>query len=690
MRRGTLGLVLAIGCVLASGSSAAAAPLGLGSCQTVEGVYRCDGLVRTWDGVPLDTSVVLPSSGATNLPLVAEIHGFGNSKHEYLDPASRAYTGNAYEWAKDGYAVLAYTARGLWGSCGTPESRLANPIDCASGYIHLADSRYEARDTQELIGRLVDEGVADPARIGVTGDSYGGGQTFELAALRNRKMLPDGTLVPWTSPAGTPLSLAAAAPVIPWTSLVGAIAPNGRTLASEVTPPGAQADPVGVFKASIANAILVAAQNATGPGQPVGEPFVPGRPMGFLAPPGADPEADVSGWVARSNMGEPYDDAGAQEIVSMLERFHSPYGIDSSVAPPPLYVGAGFTDDLFPVDETLRFVNRMGAEHPGVPNSLYFGDFGHQRAANKPPDRERLLTDIHEWFDHYLRGIGPSPQTGVTATTQTCPRTEPSEGPFHAATFAGLARGEVRFSSTEPQTALPGGGDPATAAAIDPVGGGGDGCVVTPSADSPGTATYRLPEATGRGYTLIGAPAIEAKLAVSGGAPSETQLNARLWDVEDGNQRLVARGTLRPSGGAADSWELHPNGWHFAEGHVAKLELLSSDSPYARPSNSTFTIGVSDLELRLPTREGSPSTETSIGTTATASPCTGRRVKLKVPRRLHRVRVFANGRRLKLRHRRATLELTGSESVVVRIRGRTAMGKRYQKKRRYRACPAGA
>ncbi len=97
--------------------------------------------------------------------------------------------------------MLTYTARGLWGSCGTPESRAASPVACARGYIHLADARYEARDTQELIGRLVDEGVADPARIGVTGDSYGGGQSMELAALHNRVMLPDGSLEPWRSPA---------------------------------------------------------------------------------------------------------------------------------------------------------------------------------------------------------------------------------------------------------------------------------------------------------------------------------------------------------------------------------------------------------------------------------------------------------------------------------------------------------
>ena len=56
------------------------------------------------------------------------------------------------------------------------------PRGCAAGYIHLADVRYEVRDIQELIGRLVDDGTADRRRIGVTGDSYGGGQSLMLAA----------------------------------------------------------------------------------------------------------------------------------------------------------------------------------------------------------------------------------------------------------------------------------------------------------------------------------------------------------------------------------------------------------------------------------------------------------------------------------------------------------------------------
>jgi dienelactone hydrolase len=596
-----LGLLVVLLALFAFAEPATAAqPLGLTDCAPAEGVYQCSGLVATWDGVPLDTTVTLPAKGAAHLPLVAEIHGFGNSKYEYLDPASTAYTDNAFAWAKAGYAVLTYTARGLWGSCGTPESRAASPAACAKGYIHLADARYEARDTQTLIGELVDDGTADPARLGVTGDSYGGGQSALLAALRNRTMLPDGKLEPWRSAKGTALSLAAAAPVIPWTDLVYAIAPNGRTLTYAIPGPADDVSPVGVFKETFANGIFAAAQFAVGPGQPVGEPFVQGRPMGYLAPAGSDPDANVAGWVARADAGEPYDDGTAKAEVEALGRYHSPYGIDPSVPPPPLFVASGFTDDLFPVDEALRFVNRTRMLHPHVPVALMFGDFGHQRASNKKDVRARLLVRIHAWMDHYLLGKVAA-ETGVEASTQTCPRDAPSGGPFKAPSFTGLSRGEVRFSSADAQSFDEAGGDPQVGAAIDPVAGGGDACATTSAADQSDTATYRLPPSSG--YTLLGAPLIRARLKVTGD-PGAAQVDGRLWDVapDGAAQTLVARAELRPVSGE-QVWQLHANGWHFAAGHVPKLELLGSSPPSSRPSNGSFSVNVEQLELRLPVRE---------------------------------------------------------------------------------------
>ncbi|MCW2958910.1 MAG: hypothetical protein JWP18_1713, partial [Solirubrobacterales bacterium] len=68
--------------------AATTAPLGLTDCRVTEAVRLCEGLVPTWDGVPLDTTVGLPAGAepGTPLPLVVTTHGFGNSKHEYLNP----------------------------------------------------------------------------------------------------------------------------------------------------------------------------------------------------------------------------------------------------------------------------------------------------------------------------------------------------------------------------------------------------------------------------------------------------------------------------------------------------------------------------------------------------------------------------------------------------------------------------
>ena len=74
-----------------------------------------------------------------------------------------------------------------------------------------------------------------------------------------------------------------------------------------------------------------------------------------------------------------------------------------------------------------------------------------------------------------------------------------------------------------------------------------------------------------------------------------------------GTQTLVARGLYRPEitllAATRQVFQLHPNGWKFAEGHVAKLELLPADQPYGRNSNGQTPITVSNLELRLPVLE---------------------------------------------------------------------------------------
>src|SRR5256885_431896 len=316
------------------------------------------------------------------------------------------------------------------------------------------DDRYEVRDAQLLSGELVDQGLVEPTHIGASGGSYGGGLSMALAALKDRTMLPDGSLVPWTSPNGTPMSLAAAAPNVPWTDLAYSLVPNGSTL--DYVKDAVYRGRVGVEKKSLIDGL-----------------YLLGCSLHFCAPPGVDPDADLTSWKNRLDAGEPYDgDPLVESSLAEIMTHHSSYYLDHSEPPAPLLISNGFTDDLFPVDEAVRFYNRTKTQYPDAPVSLFFGDFGHPRAQNKADVARRLTNRTYAWFDHYVKGSGAKPFQGVITMTQTCPASAPSGGPFYAPDWAAIAPGEVRFDSAEPQTISATGGDPAIGAALDPVRGG--------------------------------------------------------------------------------------------------------------------------------------------------------------------------------------------------------------------------
>jgi hypothetical protein len=565
------------------GAQQAPSVLGIPCTTQADGVQACIGdtahRVKTWDGVPLDVNVWLPPAAQDGpFPLIVSHHGWGGSKSG--DPSL----------ALQGYAVLAYTARGFGNSCGSPASRLADPAGCAKGWIHLDDVRYEARDTQTLAGKLADLKLAKPRRIGVTGTSYGGGVSYELAALKNRVELPNGALVPWRSPHGKRMQIAAALPLWGWSDLSYALQPNGNTLDYLVQNP--YGDRIGVSKQSWQSLL-----------------YSVGLGSGFYAPPGADPSADITGWFARINVGEPYDDPLSRSLLTEIQRFHSVYYLQDGISPrrqrrpAPILAYNSWLDDLFPPDEVIRYRNRVLDRWPGARFSILFAAGpGHPRAplAGTTPDLAGLQT---QFFGHYLKRGGPAPKLRVRTYTQACGAST-TLGPFDTNTWSGQHPGEVRLSSATAQTFSGLGGDPAVAAAIDPLPAslGGGGCVTRPATVEPNTATYNLPAATGAGFTLVGSPTVVADLNVSG---SNGQVDARLWDVApNGSQSFIDRGVLRPAAGAHRvAFQLHPNGWHFAVGHVARLQLLGRDSPYARASNGTFTVTASNLQLRLPVHE---------------------------------------------------------------------------------------
>lgn len=553
------------------------------SCAPASGDVRlCDGPTTTWDGVTkVDVNVILPPAPASGpdgpYPLIGNFHGWGGSKI--------GVNGQTQGWAERGYAVFSMSDRGWGNSCGSADLEKLLPA-CAAGYNHLMDNRYEVRDAQFLISVLADEGVAQPQKIGATGVSYGGGISMALATLRNRVMLPDGSLAPWQSPAGTPMAIAAAVPQWPWSDLAYSLMPNGRTLDYVADAPYLGPDgtaPIGIEKASFVSGL-----------------YATGQLLSNYALPGTDPGADLVTWFATINAGEPYDSSPtAPAIIAEITAHHSSYYIDHSQPPAPLLIQSGWNDDLFPADEAIRYYNRTRTQFPGDPISLYFMDDGHARSQNKAADVAAFEARQNAWFDHYLKGSGAAPASSVEALTTTCGT--PSAGPYRAASWRELAPGEIRLDGTAAQTIAPGAGDASAGTSFDPIAGSG-ACATASGADQVGTANYRLGAAPAGGFTLLGSPTIVADLSSPG---PDSALAARLLDVAPaGTETLVARGLLRPRGlGTGAVFQLHPQGYRFEPGHIAKLELLAADVPYSRASNAQLPITVSNLQLRLPVLE---------------------------------------------------------------------------------------
>ena len=583
MRRALTILIALGGLALAPGAQAATTSVFGGDlpCTTQDsGARLCSGVTHSFDGTKIDVNVFLPPAPAIGAdgpyPTIGYFHGWGGSK------ISDSRTS---KWAQNGYAVFSMSDRGWGNSCGAQDPDRPTP-QCSKGYNHLMDDRYEVRDAQYLISRLADEGVTQPTKIGVTGGSYGGGLSMALAALKDRVMLPDGSLVPWRSPGGLAMRVAAAAPDIPWTDLAYSLMPNGRTLDYVADAP--YGSRIGVEKLSFVSGL-----------------YGTGLASSNYAAPGTDPQADLTTWYGLINAGEPYDsNPEATSIVEQITRYHSSYYIDHSEAPAPLLISNGWTDDLFPADEAIRFYNRTRTQYPGAILNLFFSDAGHQRGQNKAADTAVRVARQDAWLDYFLKGQGTAPQSGQVETlTKVCGG--PSAGPYFAPNWGKMAPGEVRYSSAPSQAVVPGAGDPAVGQAFDPITGGG-ACATASGADQSGVATYRLPATSGSGYTLMGSATVIADINSAG---PNSQLAARLLDVApDGTETLVARGLYRPdvNNGLTSTrqvFQLHPDGWKFAAGHVAKLELLPNDTPYGRTSNGQLPITVSNLQLRLPVLE---------------------------------------------------------------------------------------
>ena len=293
-------------------------------------------------------------------------------------------------------------------------------------------------------------------------------------------------------------------PFIPWTNLPYALVPNGSTLDYVANAP--YRGRLGVMKSSFVNSLYAIGC---------------GTATTFCTT--TKPAWDLGKADQLLNQGPPYG-SYLRYFLHQDSTYHSSYGINHSEPPAPLLIANGWTDDLFPVDEALRYYNRTTTQYPTTPISLYFADWGHPRAQNKAADLSRYVAAVHRWINYYVKDQGSKPFQGVRALTETCPASAKSGGPYRAANWADLQPGEVRLNSAAPQTILPTAGSPTIGATFNPITA--NACATAPGATQPGTATYQLD--VNHAFTMLGSPTVIADFTLPG---VTSEVAARLLDV---------------------------------------------------------------------------------------------------------------------------------------------------------------
>ncbi|WP_055490085.1 alpha/beta fold hydrolase [Streptomyces sp. TP-A0356] len=184
LRRGIVAAVAAVVLVLACVGTWTAV-----ASDDAPAVHRTDRVMDMGGGVRIDTSYFTSGSSTGRRPAVLLAHGFGGSKDDVRAQADQL--------ARDGYAVLTWSARGFGRS---------------TGRIGLNDPKGEVADVSRLIDWLARrpevllDKPGDP-RVGIAGGSYGGAISL-LAAGYDRRV-------------------DAIAPAITYWNLADALFPNG-------------------------------------------------------------------------------------------------------------------------------------------------------------------------------------------------------------------------------------------------------------------------------------------------------------------------------------------------------------------------------------------------------------------------------------------------------------------------------
>ncbi|WP_063839276.1 alpha/beta fold hydrolase [Streptomyces roseus] len=549
---------------LLAGAAALAVVAGAGTWTAAASggapaVHRTDSMVEM-PGAAIDTSY-FTTGGGKKRPAVLLGHGFGGSKDDVRAQAERL--------ARDGYAVLTWSARGFGRS---------------GGRIGLNDPDYEVKDVSRLVDWLARrpevelDGDGDP-RVGVAGASYGGAISLLAAGYDER--------------------VDAIAPQITYWNLADSLFPQG------------------VFKKLWAG-LFFTTGSADGmrPGSVPGSATAPGTataPAPGPAPAPADAGATACGRFQPElcAMYERVAVAGKPdaEARALLET-RSPSAVGDRIKVPTLIV-QGQEDSLFPLDQADAMARAIAAN--GAPVSVDWAAGGHDggmREAGRVEDR------VAAWFDRYLKddqGAGTGPvfrvsRSGGIDSTDGAVQLRGASGER----YPGLTAGPRQFAlaGREQSFANPAGGAPPALSSLPGIGGQLAALGAGLSLDFPGQYARFDSEPLAREVRITGTPTVTLNVR-STAADGSAVLFGKVYDVgPDGRQQVLPSQLVAPvrvenaRQGAAVELRLPAVDHAVEAGHRLRLVVAATDLGYASPAApATYTVSVPG-SLAVPVADG--------------------------------------------------------------------------------------
>ncbi|MEV6731214.1 alpha/beta fold hydrolase [Streptomyces sp. NPDC051364] len=540
---------------LLAGAAALAVVAGAGTWTAAASggappVHRQDRTVEM-PGAGIDTSYFTAGGGGKR-PAVLLGHGFGGSKDDVRAQAEQL--------ARDGYAVLTWSARGF-GRTG--------------GQIGLNDPEHEVKDVSRLVDWLAQQpevrldGNGDP-RVGVAGASYGGAISL-LAAGYDRR-------------------IDAIAPQITYWNLADSLFPQG------------------VFKKLWAGLFFT-----TGSADGMQPGALPTGSPGAAAAPGSSEAATACGRF-RPELCAMYERVAVAgkpdaEARALLER-RSPSAVGDRIKVPTLIV-QGQEDSLFPLDQADAMAKAIAAN--GAPVSVDWAAGGHDGGMR---ESGRVEARVAAWFDRYLKDDGGA-DTGPAFRVSRSGGISSTDGAVQlrgasGERYPGLTSGprEFALSGREQSFANPAGGAPPALSSLPGIGGQLAAFGAGLSLDFPGQNARFESQPLTEEVRITGTPTVTLSVR-STAADGSAVLFGKLYDVgPDGRQAVLPSQLVAPvrvenaQQGATVELRLPAVDHAVEAGHRLRLVVAATDLGYASPAApATYTVTAQGA-LAVPVADG--------------------------------------------------------------------------------------